>query len=864
MKKIFLLQCLWMLSINIVFAQKQLICFQEKGKWGLYDETTDKKVVEVKYDKILPLKSGFVAYDYGENEGKNIWIDATGKEYPHLWVKGKDFYDGLLLCENAERNNETTYINEKGEAIITGYYDQATDFSEGVALVSTGGNTMGGYDDSKANVFFIDTKGNTVFSNIIQKSKIKISFDQKSKFVNGRVFLNANSQDSYYILDKKGKILNIQNIIKKYDKSLKNEQKGLFFINPIDFDLYDGGLLVAKTFNQSEQIKLLMFDEKYNVLFPKEHIVSASNLLNGKRLLVMLGQSRKVSEYSDPIQYYKYVLINEKNKVIKEIINLSGTGFVLYQFPDNKTLAYSNENNQVYLLDEKLNIIFNQKSEQDKQKLVITLPDTQETYVMPLFERKDFWNREPYGGDEIDAFKVPAGIEKILMCHYFMGNLIDEEGFSKDSLIKKDIDCGNISNCYDCMIVFKKNGKIGAFDHTGKIVIPAEYDELRDNFSEGYRTIAKKNGKWGEISRNNKIVAPFNIEDFKFTTYVPFTKIDGKWGVDGLLPYEFDECPTALYENMGEGSFVAIYNTKKNGKHGLIEVIRNDKTTITNLLPYEYDQINYVATYKEGIAEKDGKKYYFNFNAKKLLFPFEYDSYTKTYFRGEYNTHLIVTKNKKQGILSIADQKLIIPCEYESLQIAYYKSDYAYVKNNGKYGIISLENKILVPCEFDYVKNEYSDKGAFFIVEKNKKQGLMSASKYLIPLNYDELGRFYNDPAIPVGVKKGKKWGFVDKKFKQILPFEYEEDAEGIVSGFEMNTILSPKKDFSTAILRKNGKYGIVDSQGKILIPFEYTSIERLWFSDADSSKPIFSLLKNANDKAIEVYWDGKKLITKS
>ncbi|KOY87738.1 hypothetical protein AD998_17815 [bacterium 336/3] len=861
MKKMVFLQCLLIVFINIVFAQNRLIRFQEKGKWGLYDENSSKAVLGAKYDRILPIKSGFIAYDYGENEGRNFWIDSKGKEYLNLWVKGTDFYDGLLLCENTERNNETTYINEKGDAVITGYYDQATDFSEGVALVSTGGNTMGGYDDSKANVFFIDTKGNTVFSNVIQKSKIKISFDQKSKFVNGRVFLNANSQDSYYILDKKGKILNIQNIIKKHDKSLKNEQKGLFYINPIDFDLYDGGLLVAKTFNQSEELKLLMFDEKYNVLFPKEHIVSASNLLNGKRLLVMLGQSRKFSEYSDPIQYYKYVLINEKNKVIKEIINLSGTSFVLYQFPDNKVLAYSNEDNQVYLLDEKLNIIFNQKSEFDQQKVVITLSNTKETYVMPLIERKTSWDREPYGGGEIDAFKLPNDVEKILSCNAFTQTL-DSEGYAKDSVLKRDVDCGNITTCTDCIILFKKNGKIGAFDHTGKIIIPAEYDDFFDNFKENNRAIAKKNGKWGEISRNNTIVAPFKIEDFNLTEYVPFTKIDGKWGVDGLLPHEYDECPQTVEAKVSENTFLGTYITKKNGKYGLIDVIKSDRTVLSNILPYEYDKIDYNIRHQEGLAEKNGKKYYFN--AKGINVPFEYNSYKKTYFKGEYDTHLIVIKNNNQGILRLSDNKLVIPCEYEQVEIAYYKSDYAYVKKNGKYGIISLENKILVPCEFDYVKNEYSEKGAFFIVEKNKKQGLMSANKYLIPLNYDELGRFYNDPAIPVGVKKGNKWGFVDKQFKQILPFEYEEDAEGIVSGFEMNTILSPKKDFSTAILRKNGKYGIVDSKGKILIPFEYDSIDRLWFSDADSTKPIFSLLKNANSKSVEVYWDGKKLITKS
>ncbi|MCU0439426.1 MAG: WG repeat-containing protein [Raineya sp.] len=855
MKKRLFLQCLLIISINIVFAQTKLVRFQEKGKWGLYDEINDKVIVKTKYDKILPLKSGFIAYDYGENEGKNIWIDAKGKEYTHLLVKGKDFYDGLLLCENAERNNETTFINEKGESIIMAYYDKATDFSEGFALVSVDGNTFGGYDDSKANVFFIDSKGKPAFPNIEKSIKSKILFDSKSKFVNGRVIIRVDNQETpYHLMDTKGKTVNIQDIIKKHDKSLKNEQKGLFYINPIDFDLYDGGLLVAKTFNQSEELKLLMFDEKYNVLFPNEHIVSASNLLNGKRLIVMVDKTKKAPENSDPILYYKYAFINEKNKIIKEISSLEGSSFVLYQFPDNKIFASSGQNNQAYLFDEKLNLVSNTKIESDKQKLVVTIPNTQTTYIMPILELKDYWNRESYGGGEIDAFKLPSGIEKILMCHSYDSN--------SETEIKNDIDCASTTGCNDCMIFFKKDGKIGAFSSTGQIVIPAEYEEFYDGFGEGYRAIVKKNGKWGEISRTNTIVAPFKIEEFKFVGRVPFTKINGKWGADGLLPHEFDECPQKFQENSSEESaFFATYLIKKSGKYGLIDVKVHDKVIIDNILPCEYDTINYNTYLKEGIAQKQDKKYYFN--SKRHIFPFEYDNFQKTYFRGNYDTHLIVIKNNKQGILRLSDNKLVIPCEYDEVEIRSYKDEFIFVKKNNKYGIINLENQPLVPCEFDYVSRNFGEQGGYFLVEKNKKQGIMAANKYVIPLVYDELGRFYSDPAIPIGVKKGNKWGFVDKKFKQILPFEFEEDSDGMVYGFEINKIMSPNKDFSTAILRKNGKSGILDNKGRVLVPFEYEAIEKLYYyNDEDIKKPLFRLFKKAGDKGVELYWDGKKLIT--
>ena len=88
---------------------------------------------------------------------------------------------------------------------------------------------------------------------------------------------------------------------------------------------------------------------------------------------------------------------------------------------------------------------------------------------------------------------------------------------------------GNLLDTYDGFInnwsgnaIFgvKKGGKWGHIDGYGKVIIPLEYEEVR-NFSEGLAAV-RKDGKWGYINPKNEIVIPI-----EFTNEVGFFKNGG-------------------------------------------------------------------------------------------------------------------------------------------------------------------------------------------------------------------------------------------------------------------------------------------------------------------------------------------------
>ena len=77
---------------------------------------------------------------------------------------------------------------------------------------------------------------------------------------------------------------------------------------------------------------------------------------------------------------------------------------------------------------------------------------------------------------------------------------------------------GNLLDTYDGFInnwsgngIFgvKKGGKWGYIDGYGKVIIPLEYEEVR-NFSEGLAAV-RKDGKWGYINPKNEIVIPIEF-----------------------------------------------------------------------------------------------------------------------------------------------------------------------------------------------------------------------------------------------------------------------------------------------------------------------------------------------------------------
>lgn len=59
-----------------------------------------------------------------------------------------------------------------------------------------------------------------------------------------------------------------------------------------------------------------------------------------------------------------------------------------------------------------------------------------------------------------------------------------------------------------------KNKKVGIIDYAGKILLPAEYDEL--DYVTPHVVIVIKNGKYGVVDIHNRLVLPFEYDDIRF------------------------------------------------------------------------------------------------------------------------------------------------------------------------------------------------------------------------------------------------------------------------------------------------------------------------------------------------------------
>ena len=168
---------------------------------------------------------------------------------------------------------------------------------------------------------------------------------------------------------------------------------------------------------------------------------------------------------------------------------------------------------------------------------------------------------------------------------------------------------------------------------------------------------------------------------------------------------------------------------------------------------------------------------------------------------------------------------------------------YAKVKQNGKWGLITMNGKIAIPCiyddiyEFDYTKTSrmegpYIDFWSYSqqenermaVVKTNGKWGLINKKgETVADFIYDEffipqIDLFFNGIAT---VKKDGRWGFISKNGKPITSFIYETVGS---SALDNPQFISTFSD-GMAVVKKGGKWGAIDTKGNEKIPFIYDFI---------------------------------------
>lgn len=306
----------------------------------------------------------------------------------------------------------------------------------------------------------------------------------------------------------------------------------------------------------------------------------------------------------------------------------------------------------------------------------------------------------------------------------------------------------------------EKNGKEGALDKNGKMVIPCQYDNVFKT-DEGVFELSL-NGKKAIFDSKGKMLVDFKytkISWFMTENYIGCeVELDGKKGFISskgniMIPCKYDDI-TYFPESEKE-----IYaEVVKNGYKGVYDVSKKNL-----IVPCEFDGADYDPGYKKDYGakvSKNGKYGIYDVQKKELLIPCKYTSIS--WWMTEKNQVCYVEIDEKKGIFDIRKGKEVIPCMYTYISIVdsvkkaivckggvFNSHEFSFTKN-GKWGCIDLESsRIIIPCEYDFIS--FAGENLFKV---NK--------------GIEESYKLTNDPV-------GGLWGIVDANNKAIFKTEYTQ-----------------------------------------------------------------------------------------
>jgi len=580
--------------------------------------TTDAEVlVRPEYEKIYPFRNGYArAYkeERVDGEYKTVYhfIKPDGEvvKMKAGWEFGDISEDGTFRYRNAS-NYDSKWGYQKGSQItISGQYDFAWDFSEGLAIVRK---------DKKC--FVIDASGK-VQGEITKDFRFE---DGYGLFQNGKAILKSN--EGFFLIAATGKAitetLRLTNLkFVSEDRVLANHNYGIPILMDLEFNkLTDDSLRRVYEFNEGVA-KFAVGNEKSYI---SKYLYGLINL-NGSIVEPPIHYDIDPFENGKAVVYDMYFNKTVINPLIKKYNgdDLISEGLIVVSQNGKYGFIDENENFKIDLLyDDAWN--FNNGRAQVEVDGKIGFIDTSGRLVVPTkFDAFTFEeSHQAYIGvidgkkglytndgseivspiyDEIDS-KDKNGFTKIKsngLVGLLTGNysvlvspkydLISD--FYQDSnefmLIKKNNLFGLLNRAgtevfapqfsginsfnskYNLALVADANGNHGYIDKFGQIAIPLMY-KTASNFYDNGLAVVKEDGLLGCIETNGKtVVKPRykSIEIFEDTPFIKVTTLDRKENtLTSYINKEGEEiCDTEDYEHVKfseNKSFLIAYKGKR-------------------------------------------------------------------------------------------------------------------------------------------------------------------------------------------------------------------------------------------------------------------------------------------------------------
>ena len=284
-----------------------------------------------------------------------------------------------------------------------------------------------------------------------------------------------------------------------------------------------------------------------------------------------------------------------------------------------------------------------------------------------------------------------------------------------------------------------------------------------------------------------------------------------------------------LHYNIEKVSEYKYFTLEQNQKYGVID--RNGNIVIE--AEYEAVQIPnpskdiFVCIKEYNENTKDYETVVYNEKKEVLLSNYKnvqaISIYTNVNSTPYEKSVLTYKENGKYGLISIEGKQITKPV-YDEISSVNYKEGTFLVKQNELEGIINMKGKVIIKCEYESVTsdNYYSENGdnrqAGFIISKKTEDGYRygyTNYRGTIILNpiYTQLERvteIANEKGLYFIAFKNGQAGLL-KNNKEILNYEYEDIQYNVLGNI--------------FVTKRNGKYGAVNQEGTTILYSEYDNV---------------------------------------
>ena len=364
--------------------------------------------------------------------------------------------------------------------------------------------------------------------------------------------------------------------------------------------------------------------------------------------------------------------------------------------------------------------------------------------------------------------------------------ILNSSGFFIQWKLAVGLPIGYASSVHEGIVAVTSNGKMGAIDIQGNVIIPCEYD-IVDDCSGGMLRVY--NGTYTEAEGGIRVIT----EGCK-----------GKWGFvnkDGELAVPL------MYDSAWDFSCGRTF-VEKNGKWGCID------TTGTVVIPFKYDYVRsnycddvalvYTGTMRNGRPDQ-GTFYYIDLDGNVI---FKTSKWSQRFNEGL----ACVCVDGKYGYIDTTG-KLVIKAQWDDAGTFY--NGFAWVRSGTKTSIIDTTGKVVAKVQADNLQSvgSFSEEMAY-IWSKDYRYGFINAKgKVIVPCIYRFVGKFHNGHAYVEN--EDRKYGIIDKNGKFTVPCKWD----GMMDCGDYFRV----QKFSGSNI--GGKYGLIDGNGNVVLDCIYSTI---------------------------------------